>query len=45
MKQLLKDKIDNFLLKVKIPYLSFLVSRNKELEKLSTDLENRNNFV
>jgi len=40
MKQLLKDKIDNFLLRVKIPYLSFLVFRNKELEKLSADLEN-----
>ncbi|BAQ65672.1 bifunctional 2-polyprenyl-6-hydroxyphenol methylase/3-demethylubiquinol 3-O-methyltransferase UbiG [Geminocystis sp. NIES-3709] len=39
MKQLLKDKIDQFLLNVKIPYLSFLVFRNKELEKLSTDLE------
>lgn len=39
MKQLLKNKIDNFLLKVKIPYLSFLVFRNKQLEKLAGDLE------
>ncbi|MBL1209985.1 class I SAM-dependent methyltransferase [Geminocystis sp. GBBB08] len=40
MKQLFKEKIDKFLLNVKIPYLSFLVSRNKELEKLARDLEN-----
>lgn len=39
MKQLFKNKIDNFLLTIKIPYFSFLISRNKELEKLSADLE------
>ncbi len=43
MKEVLKNKIDEFFLKVKIPYFSFLVFRNKELEKLAKELENKVN--
>lgn len=41
MKQLLKNKIEQFLLRVKIPYFSFLVLRNKELEERAKQLEKK----
>lgn len=40
MKDYIKKGIDKFFLKIKIPYFSFLVLRNKELELKSQEMEN-----